>query len=41
MAWSRRPDGNNVSMDREGLHMAEVQLRFRTGVALMRSITSV
>ena len=31
-----RPDGNNVSMDREGLHMAEVQLKFRTGVALMR-----
>lgn len=31
-----RPDGNNVSMDREGLHMAEVQLKFRTGVALIR-----
>jgi flagellar basal-body rod protein FlgB len=31
-----RPDGNNVSMDREGLHMAEAQLKFRTGVALMR-----
>src|SRR6266568_7818288 len=27
-----RPDGNNVSMDREGLNMAESQLRFRTGV---------
>ena len=24
-----RPDGNNVSMDREGLHMAEVCLRPR------------
>lgn len=31
-----RPDGNNVSMDREGLQMAEAQLKFRTGVALMR-----
>ncbi len=31
-----RPDGNNVSMDREGLNMAEAQLKFRTGVALMR-----
>ena len=31
-----RPDGNNVSMDREGLQMAEAQLKFRTGVALLR-----
>lgn len=31
-----RPDGNNVSMDREGLHMAEAQLKFKTGVTLMR-----
>lgn len=31
-----RPDGNNVSMDREGLNMAEAQLKFRTGVALLR-----
>jgi flagellar basal-body rod protein FlgB len=31
-----RPDGNNVSMDREGLQMAEAQLKFRTGVSLMR-----
>ena len=31
-----RPDGNNVSMDREGLNMAEAQLRFKAGVALMR-----
>lgn len=31
-----RPDGNNVSMDREGLNLAEAQLRFRTGVALLR-----
>jgi flagellar basal-body rod protein FlgB len=31
-----RGDGNNVSMDREGLKMAEAQLKFKTGVALMR-----
>ena len=31
-----RPDGNNVSMDREGLSLAEAQLKFRTGVALLR-----
>lgn len=31
-----RPDGNNVSMDREGLQLAEAQLKFRTGIALMR-----
>lgn len=30
-----RPDGNNVSMDREGLTLAEAQLRFKTGVSLM------
>ena len=32
-----RPDGNNVSMDREGLNLAEAQLRFKTGVALLRA----
>jgi flagellar basal-body rod protein FlgB len=31
-----RPDGNNVSMDREGLMMAEAQLKFRTGVELAK-----
>lgn len=31
-----RPDGNDVSMDREGIRMAEAQLRFRTGVELMK-----
>ena len=31
-----RPDGNNVSMDREGLNLAEEQLKFKTGVALLR-----
>jgi flagellar basal-body rod protein FlgB len=32
-----RPDGNNVSMDREGLNLAEAQLKFKVGVALLRS----
>lgn len=32
-----RPDGNNVSMDREGMKMAEAQLQFRTGVELLNS----
>ncbi len=31
-----RPDGNNVSMDRESLTLAEAQLRFKTGVAILR-----
>jgi flagellar basal-body rod protein FlgB len=31
-----RPDGNNVSMDREGLNLAEAQLKFKTGVALLK-----
>ncbi len=31
-----RPDGNTVSIDREGLQMAKAQLQFRTGVALLR-----
>jgi flagellar basal-body rod protein FlgB len=31
-----RPDGNDVSMDREGLNLAEAQLRFKTGVTLLR-----
>jgi flagellar basal-body rod protein FlgB len=31
-----RPDGNNVSMDREGLAMAEAQRKFRTGVELAK-----
>jgi flagellar basal-body rod protein FlgB len=31
-----RPDGNNVSMEREGLLLAETQLRFQTGVQLLR-----
>lgn len=31
-----RPDGNNVSVDRESLNLAETQLKFRAGVALLR-----
>lgn len=31
-----RPDGNNVSMDREGLNLAQAQLEFRTGIALLK-----
>jgi len=31
-----RPDGNNVSIDREGLNMAEAQLRFRIGSELLK-----
>jgi flagellar basal-body rod protein FlgB len=31
-----RPDGNDVSVDRESLNLAEAQLQFRTGVALLR-----
>jgi flagellar basal-body rod protein FlgB len=30
-----RPDGNNVSMDREGLNLAEAQLKFRLGIELL------
>jgi flagellar basal-body rod protein FlgB len=31
-----RPDGNNVSVDCESLNLAEAQLKFKTGVALLR-----
>jgi flagellar basal-body rod protein FlgB len=31
-----RPDGNNVSMDREGLLLAETQMQFALGVQLLR-----
>ena len=33
----QRPDGNNVSIDRESLLMAENQLQFQTGVAVLRT----
>lgn len=31
-----RPDGNNVSMDREGLQLAQSQMKFRLGVSLLK-----
>ncbi len=31
-----RPDGNDVSMDKEGLTLAEAQLKFKTGVTLLK-----
>jgi flagellar basal-body rod protein FlgB len=31
-----RPDGNNVSLDREGLLLAETQLQFNLGVQFLR-----
>lgn len=31
-----RPDGNDVSIDREGMNMAEAQLQFRAGVELLK-----
>src|SRR5271168_777710 len=32
-----RPDGNNVSMDREGLQLAKAQIQFKLGVLLIKS----
>lgn len=32
-----RPDGNNVSIDRETMLVAQTQLQFQTGVALLKS----
>jgi flagellar basal-body rod protein FlgB len=32
-----RPDGNDVSVDRETLLLAETQLQFRMGIQLLRS----
>jgi flagellar basal-body rod protein FlgB len=31
-----RPDGNNVSLDREGLLMAETQLQYELGIQLLK-----
>ena len=31
-----RPDGNNVSMDREGIELAKSQMQFRLGVELLK-----
>jgi len=30
-----RPDGNDVSMDRESMNLAEAQLRYKTGISLL------
>ncbi len=32
-----RPDGNNVSLDRETMALAQVQLQYRAGVELLRN----
>ncbi len=32
-----RPDGNNVSLERETLALAQVQLQYRAGVELLRN----
>jgi flagellar basal-body rod protein FlgB len=32
-----RPDGNNVSADREGLLLAEVQLQYKSATVILRS----
>lgn len=31
-----RPDGNNVSLDREGMELAKAQLKFRMGISLLK-----
>jgi flagellar basal-body rod protein FlgB len=31
-----RPDGNNVSIDREGVQLAKAQLRFKLGAELLK-----
>ena len=36
-----RPDGNNVSMDREGLDLAKEQLNYKTGIELVHEQLSV
>jgi flagellar basal-body rod protein FlgB len=35
-----RPDGNNVSMDREGLQLAKSQMQFKLGVQLLKGVFS-
>jgi flagellar basal-body rod protein FlgB len=32
-----RPDGNNVNLEREGLLLAETQLRYNTAIAVLRT----
>lgn len=36
-----RPDGNNVSIDREGLALAKSQLKFKLGVQLLKNEMSM
>ncbi len=31
-----RPDGNNVSLDREAMNLAKTQLQFRMGISLLK-----
>jgi|GEM_PF-100961 len=33
---TERPDGNNVSLDREGMQMADAQLKFKIGAAFLK-----
>lgn len=33
----QRPDGNNVSLDRESMLLAETQMQFRVGIQFLRS----
>jgi len=37
LGLAARPDGNNVSLEREGLLLAETQMRFQIGVQLLRA----
>jgi flagellar basal-body rod protein FlgB len=32
-----RPDGNNVSLDRESMTLAETQMQFRVGIQFIRT----
>jgi flagellar basal-body rod protein FlgB len=34
---TERPDGNNVSLDREGLLLAQTQLQYKTAIEFIRS----
>lgn len=36
-----RPDGNNVSVDREGLLLAELQLKYQAAIQAMRAEFSI
>jgi flagellar basal-body rod protein FlgB len=34
---NERPDGNNVSVDRESMLLAEIQLQFKTATSILRA----